>query len=599
MQYFFRITIFVLSVLIFGNSYGQEKLTLQNFSAIPSNSKVFHILEKGNNIMISTNKGLYKLNTSTNEVELLLKGKSIRHIAYLSNRRFIAASKYKILDSDGKALHKFDSEVQIYKLVPYKNQIWVATNNGIYVLNKKIYNVKKHYTTKNSKLLDNDIRILHKDNEDKLWIGMDDGLIIVKNRKWKYDFKNQKTKSITENKEGLWVLTDKDLRFTNYNGRGTDLGLDYGLKRGEVTNIAINSEGKLYIASNFLIGLDPYSDESNHLGNEIELLSKQVSTSLFDKNDRLWVGTNKSGLFLLTIEKIDQAVTKANSSEDKTVSDVNFNVFLLVKSDIQCHDSKNGKLEVQASGGIPPYRFRWNTSSQANIIEDLSAGEYKVTVTDTRGNEAYSSISISSPQPIKIDIEKKKPATSSGNDGFMSIEISGGTPGYNIRWDGVDGDTENSRLSIGPHTVTAIDQYGCVNELDFEINAPKILSDLSVEKLKVGQTLPIKQLFFDADSTDVKEDSYAVLSEIFEFMVANDGVSIEIGGHTNNIPTHAYCDKLSTNRAKHVAEYLISKGLPKDRIKYKGYGKRNPIASNKTVGGRKKNQRVELKILSL
>jgi outer membrane protein OmpA-like peptidoglycan-associated protein len=74
---------------------------------------------------------------------------------------------------------------------------------------------------------------------------------------------------------------------------------------------------------------------------------------------------------------------------------------------------------------------------------------------------------------------------------------------------------------------------------------------------------------------------------------------IEIGGHTNGVPDHLYCDKLSTARAKSVAEYIHDKGISPERITYRGYGKRQPIATNNSVEGRRKNQRVEVKILQL
>jgi outer membrane protein OmpA-like peptidoglycan-associated protein len=127
----------------------------------------------------------------------------------------------------------------------------------------------------------------------------------------------------------------------------------------------------------------------------------------------------------------------------------------------------------------------------------------------------------------------------------------------------------------------------------------KILLELDKNKIKEGQTIGIDKLYFLADSSKITVESYAVLDEIVNFLKENPNVSIEVGGHTNNIPTDDYCDKLSTNRAKAVADYLISKGLSMERILYKGYGKRNPIATNNTLDGRKKNQRVEIKILSI
>lgn len=127
----------------------------------------------------------------------------------------------------------------------------------------------------------------------------------------------------------------------------------------------------------------------------------------------------------------------------------------------------------------------------------------------------------------------------------------------------------------------------------------KIMKDLDRKVIKVGQTLEINNLYFQADKTDIVEDSHEVLDEVYSFMQENPDVIIEIGGHTNGTPEHSYCDELSEKRAKSVANYLISKGVPSERVLFKGYGKRRPIATNRTKEGRKKNQRVEIKIMSL
>ncbi len=126
----------------------------------------------------------------------------------------------------------------------------------------------------------------------------------------------------------------------------------------------------------------------------------------------------------------------------------------------------------------------------------------------------------------------------------------------------------------------------------------KILTDLNKE-IKAGQKIRIENLFFAMDSVSVPKEAYDVLDEIYEFLISNKDISIEVGGHTNGLPKHNYCDKLSTERAKEVATYLIQKGIKAARISYKGYGKRKPIASNKTAKGRAQNQRVEVKILTV
>ena len=90
-----------------------------------------------------------------------------------------------------------------------------------------------------------------------------------------------------------------------------------------------------------------------------------------------------------------------------------------------------------------------------------------------------------------------------------------------------------------------------------------------------------------------------MISGLYLFLKSNSDISIEIGGHTNTIPPDYFCDRLSTKRAKAVYDYLVKKGLPSKRLKYKGYGKRFPITNDSTPEGKKLNQRVEIKILDI
>lgn len=142
-----------------------------------------------------------------------------------------------------------------------------------------------------------------------------------------------------------------------------------------------------------------------------------------------------------------------------------------------------------------------------------------------------------------------------------------------------------------------------VNKVDTIIyKRPKKENVLSLdrEKMKKGQKIRIDKLYFDIDASDINDKSYDVLDEIYTFLDVNTDIKIEIGGHTNGNPTSdEWCDNLSEQRAKAVADYLLSRGIEKDRLTYKGYGKRKPIASNRTAKGRQKNQRVEIKIISM
>ena len=136
-----------------------------------------------------------------------------------------------------------------------------------------------------------------------------------------------------------------------------------------------------------------------------------------------------------------------------------------------------------------------------------------------------------------------------------------------------------------------------------EVEKPKTkkINGLMKKDLSQGQTIEIEDLLFRADASTINRSSFKALEEVYEFLEENNKIKIEIGGHTNGVRgiTNEYCDKLSSQRAKSVADFLIEKGVSPERIKYKGYGKRDPIATNETKAGRLKNQRVEIKILSL
>lgn len=117
--------------------------------------------------------------------------------------------------------------------------------------------------------------------------------------------------------------------------------------------------------------------------------------------------------------------------------------------------------------------------------------------------------------------------------------------------------------------------------------------------LRKGAVFQISNLYFDTNQYSIKEECIPVLEALYRFMIDNPNVVIEIGGHTNNLPSDEFAMELSTNRAKAVAEWLIKKGIPEVRVQYRGYGKTQPLDSNLTPEGRRRNQRVEFKIISV
>lgn len=123
--------------------------------------------------------------------------------------------------------------------------------------------------------------------------------------------------------------------------------------------------------------------------------------------------------------------------------------------------------------------------------------------------------------------------------------------------------------------------------------------NIPLKPIKEGVTVVLKNIFFDFNDYQLKESSFAELSKVVEFMNANPHINIEIGGHTDNVGSKAFNQTLSANRSKAVYDYLISKGIDKSRLSYKGYDFSQPIADNNTEEGRALNRRTEFKIVGV
>jgi len=121
--------------------------------------------------------------------------------------------------------------------------------------------------------------------------------------------------------------------------------------------------------------------------------------------------------------------------------------------------------------------------------------------------------------------------------------------------------------------------------------------EVPMHKVSDGQTIVLNNVFFDTDKYDLKQESRAELNKLVEFMNNNSGITIEIGGHTDNQGSAAHNQQLSENRAQSVMQYLVDNGISAERLSAKGYGQDNPVADNDTESGRAKNRRTEVKVM--
>ena len=115
--------------------------------------------------------------------------------------------------------------------------------------------------------------------------------------------------------------------------------------------------------------------------------------------------------------------------------------------------------------------------------------------------------------------------------------------------------------------------------------------------LWIEKPIILENVLFETGKSILLKESDVSLDKLVNQLNQNKIAEIEIHGYTDNVGDDNSNQKLSEERAKAVADYLISKNIDKSRLSYKGFGSKQPIASNDTEEGRKKNRRVEFIIL--
>jgi len=143
-------------------------------------------------------------------------------------------------------------------------------------------------------------------------------------------------------------------------------------------------------------------------------------------------------------------------------------------------------------------------------------------------------------------------------------------------------------------TLTAIDVVG--NSITKQEN---FTVDILVLKTDIGYKIIINSIEFDLNSTKLKPSHYKILDLLIKKLLKFPDYRIMIVGFTDSTGDDAYNLKLSELRAKAVFDYLVRNDFPKNRLEYKGMGEQNPIDSNDTEEGRRRNRRVEFYLIKM
>ncbi|RXP47044.1 PKD domain-containing protein [Lutibacter sp. HS1-25] len=168
---------------------------------------------------------------------------------------------------------------------------------------------------------------------------------------------------------------------------------------------------------------------------------------------------------------------------------------VISSTNILCFGDSTGAIEIAVFGGTPfeispgiyQYQYNWvgpnGFTSNSQNISNLIAGTYLVTVTDALGCTQETSVTLTQPTEIIIDVTKTDVTCYGANDGSIQIALQGGVAPYMISWSNLGNGLTQNNLSAGIYTVKVEDQNGCEKVETIEITQPIFYIDPLVTQI--------------------------------------------------------------------------------------------------------------------
>jgi len=147
---------------------------------------------------------------------------------------------------------------------------------------------------------------------------------------------------------------------------------------------------------------------------------------------------------------------------------------------------------------------------------------------------------------------------------------------------------ESPRVKMGYYVIDdiSVKELADFESLDNEMELP------------IGSIIPLNNIHFMSGTTELKDaQSHAILKDLATYLYSNPSLKIRINGHTDSVGSEQSNLLLSKRRAKVIAKKVIQNGISKNRIEWKGFGEKHPIADNGNDAGRLKNRRVEFEVV--
>lgn len=152
---------------------------------------------------------------------------------------------------------------------------------------------------------------------------------------------------------------------------------------------------------------------------------------------------------------------------------------------INCAEGTDGNITVSAAGGTGSLTYSWSNGATENSIDNLSEGNYNITITDSNNCEVIESYELVAPAPISLTLEADAIDCAEGTNGSIAATAIGGTGNLSYQWSNGETGTTISSLSDGLYIVTISDANNCQRVEEITLTAPADIS-LDIEMQAVS-----------------------------------------------------------------------------------------------------------------
>ncbi len=236
-----------------------------------------------------------------------------------------------------------------------------------------------------------------------------------------------------------------------------------------------------------------------------------------------------------------------NCAKSKSVVVIDTSDFMLSfeKTNVGCPGGNNGMDMVKISGGTAPFVYSWSSGHTDALATSLTAGNYTVTVTDSKGCMGIGTDKINEPDILNLIIQEKN-SSCGKSDGWASVNVTGGTSPYTYAWSDGQNNKNAKNLASGIYDLIVTDNSGCVDSnqviiedksslvLDFTISEAscKDCYDGAMVANISGGTPPYKYLWSNggtsANEKALRAGSYSIQVTDSAGCSAFDFLSIEV-----------------------------------------------------------------------